>query len=104
MGTHSADGIDGLIHQATSRQRALEAVGAAGLAWQMGLISGIEMVETIARHRDTLAYLHPAAADPGLHLAWPEALQEPELVPGVDFLPPAELVAGAVNVPAVRAA
>jgi hypothetical protein len=60
---------------------ALRAVATAALTWSQGTLSGLDLDETIRRHRATLT----RDQDPGLHLAWPEADKDP--VPGVDYLP-----------------
>jgi hypothetical protein len=63
------------------RLAALEAVATDAVAWSKGTLSGLDLDNTIRRHRATLDQ------DPGLHLAWPDADQDPEPVPGVDYLP-----------------
>jgi hypothetical protein len=60
---------------------ALRAVATAALTWSQGTLSGLDLDDTIRRHRATLT----RDQDPGLHLAWPEADQDP--VPGVNYLP-----------------
>jgi hypothetical protein len=62
---------------------ALRAVATAALTWSQGTLSGLDLDETIRRHRAVL----DQDQDPGLHLAWPEADEEREPVPGVDYLP-----------------
>jgi hypothetical protein len=62
---------------------ALRAVATAALTWSQGTLSGLDLDDTIRRHRATLT----RDQDPGLHLAWPEADEDPEPVPGVNYLP-----------------
>lgn len=62
---------------------ALRAVATAALTWSQGTLSGLDLDETVRRHRATLT----RDQDPGLHLAWPEADQDPEPEPGVNYLP-----------------
>lgn len=68
-----------------TRLAALEAIAAAAIAWHDGLTGADPIADAVRRHR---AVLGPA--DPGLHLAWTEADQDPEPVPGVDYLPAGE--------------
>jgi hypothetical protein len=65
---------------------ALRAVATAALTWSQGTLSGLDLDETIRRHRATLT----RDQDPGLHLAWPDANEEREPVPGVNYLPAVE--------------
>lgn len=64
-----------------TRLAALEAIAAAVQGWADGHTGADPIGDAWRRHR---AVLDP---DPGQHLAWPEADDEPEPVPGVNYLP-----------------
>jgi hypothetical protein len=67
-------------------EEAARAIADAAVAWSRQRISGLDLLDAIARHR--IALDDP---DPGLHMAWPDAPGDP--VPGVDYLIPAAVAA-----------